>query len=71
MPHPRPLDVVVGAPLQFDIGRVLQGAQDQEMALERLVDAYHEQYVEALTRLYDDHKDKYHKRRTAELRLAE
>ena len=43
MPHPRPLDVVIGAPLDFDIGRVLAGAPDQEMPMDKLADAYHAQ----------------------------
>jgi hypothetical protein len=43
MPHPRPLDVVVGAPLEFDLGRMLGGEADQETGLEKLVDAYHAQ----------------------------
>jgi hypothetical protein len=43
MPYPHPLDVVVGAPVQFDISRVLKGEQDHEMPFEKLVDAYHEQ----------------------------
>jgi hypothetical protein len=43
MPFANPLDVVVGAPVQFDITKVLQGADDHEMPMEKLVDAYHEQ----------------------------
>lgn len=43
MPHPRPLDVVIGAPVEFDISRVLKGGPDSEMALEKLVDSFHEQ----------------------------
>ena len=43
MPYARPLDVVVGAPIEFDIGRVHKGGPDQEMALEKLVDAFHDQ----------------------------
>ncbi|GBF94712.1 diacylglycerol O-acyltransferase 2B [Raphidocelis subcapitata] len=71
MPHARPLDVVVGAPLEFDIGRLLKGAPDSEMPMEKLVDAFHEQYCEALQKLYDDHKEKFHKGRAREMRLVE
>jgi len=43
MPHPRPIDVVIGAPIAFDITKVLDGQPDSEMPLEKLVDAYHAQ----------------------------
>lgn len=37
----------------------------------RLVDEYHSQYVNALTALWNDNKEKYAKRRISELQIVE
>ena len=66
LPYPVPLNVVIGAPLavpKFD------GATDgAEFAA--LVDKYHGQYLAAVQKLYDNHKEKFAKG-AADLAIAE
>jgi hypothetical protein len=111
MPRPRPLNVVVGAPVTFDLGRCQReqqrraaaaaagaGARPQPPAggsegggstgergeagappegeepgqtLEDMVDAYHQQYIEALQALYDAHKEAFDKQRRRSMRIVE
>lgn len=70
MPYARPLNVVVGAPLEFDCSKVLR--ENPEGAnLDAFVDAYHEQYVAALKKLWNTHKDKYAPDRRKSLEIME
>ena len=44
MPHAVPLDVVIGAPIDFDAERARAGgAPDGEVSAEQMVDSYHAQ----------------------------
>lgn len=72
MPHPTALNVVVGAPVEFDPSKVLQKEQNNEqVGLEQFVDAYHEQYVAAVKQLWNKHKDKYDSGRRKSLDIIE
>jgi hypothetical protein len=70
MPHPKPLNVVVGAPVEFDAAKVLK-QHPEDANLDMFVDAYHEQYVAALKQLWATHKDKYAKDRRKSLDIVE
>jgi len=69
MPYPKPLNVVVGGAVDFDPSKVLQ--DNPEAGLDQFVDAYHEQYVAAVKKLYDQHKEKYAKDRRKSLTIVE
>jgi hypothetical protein len=69
MPYPKPLNVVVGAAVDFDPSKVLQ--DNPEAGLDQFVDAYHEQYVAAVKKLYDQYKEKYAKDRRTSLTIVE
>lgn len=72
MPYPKPLNVVVGAPVEFDPSKVLQREPNNEqVGLEQFVDAYHEQYVAALKQLWNQHKDRYDSGRRKSLDIVE
>ncbi len=88
MPWPRPLTVVVGAPVTLDAAAALGssstgggdggsggaangGGDDGGDVMQRLVDAYHAQYVAALRRLWDEHKDAYDPGRRRSLDIVE
>eukprot|EP00878_Enallax_costatus_P007164 GHUV01007508.1.p2 GENE.GHUV01007508.1~~GHUV01007508.1.p2 ORF type:complete len:231 (+),score=53.48 GHUV01007508.1:473-1165(+) len=72
MPYPKPLNVVVGAPVDFDPSSVLQREQNNEqVGLDQFVDAYHEQYIKAFKQLWDDHKDKFDSGRRKSLDIVE
>lgn len=70
MPHAKPLNVVVGAPVAFDSAAVLK-AHPQDASLDLFVDAYHEQYVAALKALWEAHKDAYAADRRKSLDIVE
>ena len=70
MPHPKPLNVVVGAPIEFDASSLLKTGEE-EVSLEQFVDVYHEQYMKALQDLWSTHKDKYAKERRKSLTIVE
>lgn len=57
MPHPLPLNVVVGPPVVFDIARC-EGGEEVD-SLDKMVDSYHAQYVKAMRKLYSEHAPKY------------
>jgi len=70
MPYPKPLNVVVGAPVEFDASELLK--ENPEGAnLDAFVDVYHEQYVAALKQLWATHKDKYASDRRRSLDIVE
>lgn len=72
MPYPKPLNVVVGAPVEFDPSSVLKREQNNEqVGLDQFVDVYHEQYVTALKQLWNDHKAKYGRGRRKSLDVVE
>lgn len=50
LPHRRPITTVVGEPLE--VTKNAEPSRDE-------VDALHAKYVEALTKLFNDHKHKY------------
>ncbi|CBX90391.1 similar to diacylglycerol O-acyltransferase 2B [Plenodomus lingam JN3] len=62
MPYRRPINIVVGRPI-----RVVQ--EDHPDA--EVIDRVHGQYVDELTRLWEDHKDEFARNRTAELEIVE
>lgn len=70
MPYPKPLNVVIGAPVEFDSSKVLK-EHPEDANLEMFADAYHKQYVRALKQLWDSHKDKYAKDRRKSLDIVE
>ena len=70
MPYPKPLNVVVGAPVEFDSSKVLRD-NPENANLDTFADAYHEQYVAALKKLWDTHKDKYAADRRKSLEIVE
>jgi hypothetical protein len=62
MPYRRPINIVVGRPI-----RVVQDTHpDQET-----IDHIHQQYVNELIRLWDEHKDTFAKHRQGELEIVE
>lgn len=69
MPYNKPLHTVVGAPVDFDASQVLR--DNPEAGLDQFVDAYHAQYVAALKKLWNDHKDKYDSGRRKSLDIVE
>ena len=62
MPYRRPLNVVVGRPLMV---------QQQRKPEDSYVEKLHGEYVEELTRLWNEWKDVFAKERTGELEIAE
>ncbi|KAF2793859.1 DAGAT-domain-containing protein [Melanomma pulvis-pyrius CBS 109.77] len=62
MPYRRPLNIVVGRPIQI--------LQNQDPSKD-YVDEVHDQYVTELVRLWDDHKDTFAPERTGELEIVE
>jgi 2-acylglycerol O-acyltransferase 2 len=70
MPYPKPLNVVVGGAVEFDSSKVLK-EHPEDANLDMFVDAYHEQYVAALKKLWNDHKDKYAQDRRKSLEIVE
>jgi hypothetical protein len=70
MPHPKPLNVVVGAPVEFDSSALLK-AHPEEASLDLFVDAYHQQYVQALRQLWEAHKGAYATGRRKSLDIVE
>ena len=62
MPYRRPLNVVVGRPLMV---------QQQKKPDEKYVEQLHADYIEELTRIWDEWKDVFAKERTGELEIAE
>lgn len=70
MPYPKPLNVVVGAPVEFDSSKVLK-EHPEDANLDMFVDAYHEQYVAALKQLWEAHKGKYAQGRRKSLDIVE
>ena len=61
VPYCRPVNVVIGAPIPV---------QKTPNATPEQVDALHEQYVQALVKLWDEHKDTYAPHRIADIRLS-
>lgn len=70
MPYPKPLNCVVGAPVEFDSSKVLK-EHPEDANLDMFVEAYHEQYVAAFKQLWDTHKDKYAADRRKSLDIVE
>jgi hypothetical protein len=70
MPYPKPLNVVVGAAVEFDSSKVLK-ERPEDANLDMFVDAYHEQYVTAFKQLWDAHKGKYAADRRKSLDIVE
>ena len=62
MPYRRPLNIVVGRPIQI----VQSGKPEQAY-----VDEVHERYVQELQRIWDEWKDTFAKDRVGELEIAE
>lgn len=62
MPYRRPINIVVGRPI-----RVVQNAHPDNDAIDKL----HDQYVNELIRIWEEHKDTFAKHRTGELEILE
>lgn len=72
LPHRRPMDVVVGAPIKVTQapehlrGRALTDTEEGK----ELVMKYHRLYVEALAKLYDKHKGRFDMRRRESMQIS-
>jgi 2-acylglycerol O-acyltransferase 2 len=64
MPRRVPLNVVVGPAVP------VPHVASNDPAFSQLVDEYHKMYMEALQKLWDDHKDKYAPDRMREMRFV-
>lgn len=62
MPYRRPMNIVVGRPI-----KVVQ----QQHPDKAYVDKVHEEYINELLRLWNDHKNRFAKERTEELKIIE
>ena len=67
LPRRHPLTSVVGKPIA--VPRCTAGEDSAEFA--KLLEEYHIKYITSLVALYDEHKDRYDKGRTSDLRLVE
>lgn len=70
MPYAKPLNVVVGAPVEFDATQVLKD-NPEGANLDAFVEAYHAQYTQAFKALWDSHKDKYAADRRKSMEIVE
>ena len=65
LPHPVPLNVVVGAPIEVEKWVEVNGDDEQEQEqgarFDAVVDKYHRLYMDALQKLFDENKEKYAK----------
>jgi hypothetical protein len=71
MPYPKPLNVVVGAPIGLDASQLLKDTEGQELGLDKFVEVYHKQYCTALQGLWEQYKGKYARGRRRSLTIVE